>query len=238
MSSDPPDGAPPIPEAIQFYGDVDGHVVQARDIHGGVHLHPRSHRVPIPSQLPATGALVDRDEALAALDTAYGTVPVAVVSGPPGVGKSAVAVHWARQARGDFPDGQLYTDLRAHSADEPAQPSEVLGQFIRALGIAPDRIPSELAERTALYRSLTAESRLVVVLDDALSAAQVRPLVPTSARSLAIVTSRFRLGGLLTGGAHGVPLDRLSAEAALDLLRQTLGDDRVAAEMTAATALT
>ncbi|WP_051752928.1 tetratricopeptide repeat protein [Streptosporangium amethystogenes] len=221
-------------------GTVLGPVVQARDVHGGIHLHQASIPLPKPTQLPAGSILVNRSEALALLDVigsgrgGTGVPNVAVVSGPAGIGKTAVALHWSHRERGGFPDGQLFADLRGHAADAPVQPVEVLGRFIRAFGIAPERIPGGLAERSALYQSLVSERRLVVVLDDALSAAQVSPLLPASANSVAIVTSRWRLAGLLVRGARGVQLDQLSADAALTLLQRIVGDDRVQREPDAA----
>ncbi|MBB6470745.1 tetratricopeptide repeat protein [Sphaerisporangium rubeum] len=165
------------------------------------------------------------------------TPRIAVVSGPAGIGKTAMALHWAHQARKEFPDGQLYANLRGHAADDPVEPAEVLGLFIRAFGMPPDRIPGGLAERAALYQSLVSDRRLIVVLDDALSAAQVIPLLPSSAGGVTIVTSRRRLAGLRSRGAVGVQLDRLSDESALELLSRTLGDDRVRREHEAALAL-
>ncbi|MEV8636041.1 tetratricopeptide repeat protein [Streptosporangium sp. NPDC051023] len=199
--------------------------------------------MPKPSQLPAGHLLVDRGEALASLDgirsghAGTGVAKVAVVSGPAGVGKTAVALHWAHRERGGFPDGQLYADLRGHDTDDPVRPVEILGRFIRAFGIAPERIPAGLAERSALYQSLVSERRLVIVLDDALSAAQVTPLLPASANSITIVTSRWRLAGLLMRGARGVRLEQLSTDAALQLLERTVGDERVRNEPDAAAEL-
>ncbi|MEU4829930.1 tetratricopeptide repeat protein [Streptosporangium sp. NPDC023615] len=224
----------------ELSGTVLGPAVQARDVHGGIHLHQASTPLPRPTQLPAGSALVDRVETLALLDAACsdrggtGVPRVAVVSGPAGIGKTAVALHWSHRERGAFPDGQLFADLRGHSADAPVQPAEVLGRFIRAFGIAPERIPGDLAERSALYQSLVNGRRLVVVLDDALSVAQVSPLLPASADGVAIVTSRSRLAGLLVRGARGVQLGRLSPAAALTLLERAVGDDRVRGEPEAA----
>ncbi|MFC0041777.1 ATP-binding protein [Actinomadura rayongensis] len=217
-------------QANEFTGDVTGSVVQARDVHGGLHVHPAATtRVP-PRQLPGVGMVVDRDDVLDALDDACADAACVVVSGPAGIGKTAVALRWAHDHARDFPDGQLYADLRGHAPVAPAPPSEVLGGFIRALGERPETIPDGLAERAALYRSLTAGRRLLVVLDDAHSAAQVTPLLPGAATGAAVVTSRWRLGGLMARGARAVQIGPLDPAAATKLLVSRLGADRVNAE--------
>jgi tetratricopeptide (TPR) repeat protein len=159
---------------------------------------------------------------------------VIVITGPPGIGKTVLAVTWGHAVREDFPDGALYEDLHGHAPDGPARPGDVLGRFVRALGVTPHQVPAELAELTAMYRSLTVDKQLLVVLDDALTAAQVYPLLPPSAGSVAVVTSRWRLGGLAAHGARFIQLDRLDSDAALELLSRTLGDGRALAEPHAA----
>ncbi|MEO3855937.1 tetratricopeptide repeat protein [Acrocarpospora sp. B8E8] len=224
-------------------GTVHGPAVQARNVTGGIHIHQTSIPLPTPRQLPPARLLIDRRETLAFLDrvntrrSASGSPVVVVVSGPAGVGKSTLSLTWAHRNHDHFPDGQLYADLRGHATDPPVEPAEVLGLFIRAFGIAPDRIPGGLAERAALYQSLVNGRRIVVVLDDAISAAQVRPLLPASGNGMVLVTSRWRLAGLVVGGARGLQVERLGVDAALDLLRHTLGDDRVGDELDAATEL-
>jgi len=157
-----------------------------------------------------------------------------VITGPPGIGKSALAVHWSHTIRAEFTDGVLYEDLHGHAPDGPASPREVLGRFVRALGVDPKQVPTELAELTAIFRSLMADKRILVVLDDALTAAQVEPMLPPSATSVAVVTSRWRLGGLAMRGARIIQLSGLETEAAVELLTSTLGDDRARAEPRAA----
>jgi tetratricopeptide (TPR) repeat protein len=217
----------------ELSGSVYGPSVQARDVHGGIHVHQPETRLPTPSQLPAPGLLVDRKRDLGALEEARSgrlQSGVVLVSGPAGVGKTTLALHWAHAVREHFPDGHLFADMRGHAPGAPASTADVLGQFVRSFGVAPERVPERLAERAALFRSLTADRRIVVVLDDAISAAQVRPVLAASPGSVTVVTSRWRLAGLLAGGARGIQLDRLDMDAALELLTYTLGEDRTTAD--------
>ncbi|WP_433337506.1 ATP-binding protein [Spirillospora sp. CA-294931] len=203
-------------------------MVQARDVTGGIHIHTGAS-VASPRQLPEAVRLVNRADELEVLDRlggggGSGTI---VVSGPPGIGKSAMALRWAHDKADSFTDGQLYADLQGHAAAPPALPGEVLAGFIRGLGVPSERIPAALEERAALYRTLSADRRLLVVLDDAYSAAQVAPLLPGAAGSVAVVTSRWRLAGLVARGAHGLQLEPLDSAAALDLLGGMLGLERL-----------
>jgi tetratricopeptide (TPR) repeat protein len=159
---------------------------------------------------------------------------VIVLTGSPGVGKTALAIAWGHSVRADFPDGALFADLHGHAPDVPASTSEVLGRFLRALGVDPRQVPPDLAEVTALYRSLMIDKQMLVILDDALTAAQVSPLLPSSPESVTVVTSRWRLGGLAARGARVIQLEGLDADAALELLIQTIGDDRARVEPHAA----
>jgi hypothetical protein len=204
-------------------------VVQARDIYGGIYIHYNEPIVPTPRQLPPPVELSGRSRDMAALDRVSAGRTV-VISGPPGIGKTALAVRWGHARTEHYPDGQLFADLHGHAADGPAMPSEILGRFLRALGIRPQSVPAELAELTALYRSVTSDRRVFVVLDDAVSAAQVRPLLPASPHGLAVITSRWRLASLVAEGARNIQLGRLEPSAAFDLLSHALGDERVAAE--------
>lgn len=224
---------PPPGSRHGISGVVHGPVVQARDIYGDVHLHQHASRLPPPSQLPPPVRLVGRELVLAAMQEARASRLI-VITGPPGIGKTALAVNWGHGVREDFPDGALYEDLHGHAPDGPARPGDVLGRFLRALGVAPHQVPGELAELTATYRSFMAGKRLLVVLDDALTAAQAYPLLPPSAGSVAVVTSRWRLGGLAARGGRFIQLDGLESDAALELLRGTLGDDRALADPHAA----
>lgn len=210
-------------------------VVQAGQIHGDVHVHaavPRQRTVPR-QLLPPPRHFASRRRELAALDDALGdtgrSAPVVLLRGPGGVGKTALALHWFAGRAERFPDGQLYAKL-TEAGGEPTAPDDVLGQFLRALGVRPRQVPVGLAERMTLYRSLTADRSLGVLLDDAVSAAQVRVLLVGSATSAVLVTSRRPLVGLLAAGTHVVEVEPLSHDSAMELLESRLGVDRVAAE--------
>ncbi|WP_128375100.1 AfsR/SARP family transcriptional regulator [Streptomyces cavernae] len=156
---------------------------------------------------------------------------VSALAGIGGVGKTTLAVHVAHQARGAFPDGQLYVDLQGAGA-RAAEPETVLGAFLRALGTADSAIPDSLEERAALYRSVLDGRRVLVLLDNARDAAQVRPLLPGTEGCAALVTSRVRMVDL--AGAHLVDLDVMSPEEALQLFTRIVGEERVSAERKAA----
>ena len=230
MTTDPGGAEPPRGHVNELSG-VTGPAVQARDISGGVHFHGAAgHTVPVPRQLPTAGLLVNRGEALAALGDGPPRDGTVVVSGPAGIGKTALALRWAHDSIAHFPDGQLFIDLQGYSAAGPVLPSDALGRFLRALGVPDAAVPADLAERAALFRSLAAGRRLLVVLDDAYSAAQVGPLLPGTPGSLAVVTSRWRLAGLVARGARVVHLGPLHRDAAVDLLAAALGRERVDVE--------
>ncbi|OKJ99592.1 regulator [Streptomyces sp. CB03234] len=190
-----------------------------------------------PAQLPATVADFTGRAAFVAelgdrLATAEGSVmAVSALAGIGGVGKTTLAVHVAHAARPRFPDGQLYVDLQGAGA-RAAEPETVLGAFLRALGTHDSAIPDTLDERAALYRSTLAGRRVLVLLDNARDAAQVRPLLPGTEGCAALVTSRVRMVDL--AGAHLVDLDVMSPEEALQLFTKIVGAERVQAEREAA----
>lgn len=198
----------------------------------------------IPRQLPAaTRHFVGRERELRELDDLTSdAAPAAVVgaiAGPPGIGKTALAVHWGQRAAERFPDGQLYVDLCGfHSTGRPVTPGEALRKLLDALGVPAARIPTDQAAQAGLYRSVVADRRMLVVLDNARDAEQVRALLPGGHRCVVLVTSRTRLTGLVAGhGAHAITLDLLSDSDSSELLGRYLGRDRVDAEPAAATAL-
>ncbi|MBO0848690.1 MAG: winged helix-turn-helix domain-containing protein [Pseudonocardia sp.] len=186
----------------------------------------------VPAQLPRdVRGFAGRPGLLAALDrltTEEGGA--CVISGPAGVGKTALAVHWAHGARDRFPDGQLHVDLRGYDPDEePVQPAAALGGFLRSLGVTPRQLPPTVDEQVALYRSLLAGRRTLVLLDNARDVGQVEPLLPPS--GAVVVTSRNRLSALTARwGAHAVSVRALAQDEALPLLEAALGVDRIAAE--------
>ena len=201
----------------------------------------------VPRQLPAaTAHFAGRAGELAALArslddaAAAGAVGIAAISGTAGVGKTALAVHWAHQVASRFPDGQLYVNLRGFDpSDEPLTPAEAARGFIDALAVPPERIPASLDAQIGLYRSLLAGRRMLIVLDNARDAAHVRPLLPGTAGCLVVVTSRRRLTSLAAAeGAYLVTLDVLTDAEAGKMLARRLGATRVADEPEAARELT
>jgi DNA-binding SARP family transcriptional activator len=158
---------------------------------------------------------------------ANGAVPVAVVAGTPGLGKTALAIHAAHRLRPDFPDGQLYASLRGGSED-PVPPDEVLARFLRDLGVDGARVPVDAEERAGMYRTRLAERQMLIVLDDARDAAQVRPLLPGTGSCAVIVSSRHRLSDLV--GSRLIDLDLLDDNEAAELFTRIIGADRAEAE--------
>ena len=200
---------------------------------------------PVPAQLPlAVPGFTGRAAELARLDAllppgdrAGATSPAApvavtVISGTPGVGKTALAVHWAHRITHRFPDGQLHADLRGYGpAGTAVSPSEALHGFLLALGVPPERIPADLDARTALYRTRLAGRQILIVLDNARDPAQLRPLLPGTPGCLAVITSRQQLTPLVvTEDARPLALDLMTHAEARDLLAARLGRQRASAE--------
>jgi tetratricopeptide (TPR) repeat protein len=159
-------------------------------------------------------------------------VAISAVCGMAGVGKTALAVYWAHRVADRFPDGQMYVNLRGYDpGGQPADAGEVVRGFLLSLGVAPERIPASLDGQAALYRSVLADRRMLIVADNARNAAQVRPLLPGAPGNVVLVTSRSNLGGLAAAeGARILGLDVLTEADAAGLLSARLGPDRVAAE--------
>jgi DNA-binding SARP family transcriptional activator/tetratricopeptide (TPR) repeat protein len=196
----------------------------------------------VPRQLPPAVAHFAgrRGELMRLTALLAGTHPVAVISaisGTAGVGKTALAVRWAHQVAGSFPDGQLYVNLRGYDPGAPVPAADALAGFLRALGVPGQDIPAGLDERAARYRSLLAGRRVLVVLDNARDAGQVRPLLPGAPGCLVVVTSRDALAGLIArDGAERVDLDLLPLADAVTLLRSLIGS-RAGADPSATAAL-
>ncbi|WP_052706154.1 AfsR/SARP family transcriptional regulator [Streptomyces rubellomurinus] len=193
----------------------------------------------VPAQLPSdVAAFTGHEDELSFLDRlldgrdGHDAVPVGLLTGLGGVGKTALAVHCAHRVAARFPDGQLFADLRGyHQSDQPAAPGVVLERFLLALGVPAERIPADLADRGALFRSVLGGRRVLVVLDNARSFAQVRQLLPGSGRCGVLITSRAPMGGL--AGDYDfvhLPLDTLRPDEAVTLLDRVVGDGRIAAE--------
>lgn len=194
----------------------------------------------VPAQLPADvhgfrGRTVQLGEldALLRRGEADTGARIVVLSGTAGVGKTALAVRWAQRARAEFPDGQLYVDLRGYGTVRPVEPGDALSGFLRALGVDGADIPAEPGERAAKFRTVLNGRRMVLLLDNAGSVGQVRPLLPGSPSCLVLVTSRDALPGLVArDGARRVLVDLLTDTEARDLLRTLVGrrvDDEQAA---------
>ena len=199
------------------------------------------HKLPVPAQLPHSmpgfsgrRAQIDQLNELLPSDghDAGGTIVVTAIAGTAGVGKTALAVHWAHQIRDRFPDGQLYVNLRGFDpAGSAMEPTEAIRAFLDAFAVPPDRIPPDLDAQAALYRTLLADRRVLIVLDNARDSSQVRPLLPGTPLSLVVVTSRNQLLSLVaTDGAQPIVVDLLSPGEARRLLVHRLGRQRIAAE--------
>jgi len=214
-------------------------VLQAHTITGGVHHHhhPAVPGRPVPRQLPAVpsrfvGRVAELDQLTAALAPLAGVLVVSAIGGVGGIGKTWLALAWAHRQVERFPDGQLFVDLHGFSpAGDVLDPAVAVRGFLDALEVDPDRIPADLDSQAALYRSLVAGRRMLIVLDNAATSDQAAPLLPGSPSCTVLVTGRHRLASLIDRhGARHLPLGILSPEEARGLLASRLGADRVAAE--------
>jgi tetratricopeptide (TPR) repeat protein len=220
-------------------GTNEGVLIQVRDIHGDVTIKAPERKAALPRQLPvAIRKFVGRRDELAGLTAVLdeaastGVVVVSAINGSAGVGKTALALYWAHQAENRFPDGQLYVNLAGFDpSSEPMDPAVAVRGFLDALDIPPSRIPASLDAQAALYRSLVADRRMLVLLDNCRDSAQVRPLLPGGSSCMVIITSRDRLESLAVHeGARRLMLGLLTVEEARTLLEARLGADRVSAE--------
>lgn len=219
-----------------FYGaHVDGDVVA-----GNKYVYTAAPP-PAPAQLP--GDISDFVGRAAALDLLYGALReprpramvITAIQGMAGVGKTALAVHWAHLVRDRFPDAQLFLDMHGHSARGQMTVREAFGRLLRALGVPGELVPDDEEEQASLYRTRLAGRRVLIVLDNVANSDQVRPLLPGHGDCLVVVTSRNQLPGLVAlDGARTLDLDVLPQAEALDLVRTVLGADRVTAESDAA----
>jgi len=206
--------------------------------------HRMSPVVP-PAQLPAklpsfTGRLDELARFRGLLPgSSASAVVIGVIGGMAGVGKTALAVHWAHQVADRFPDGQLYVDLRGfHPSGTVMSPAEAIRSFLGALGVPAQRVPAGLDAQAALYRSLLARRRVLIVLDNARDTEHVRALLPGAPGCLVVVTSRHQLYGLVAAeGAYSLTLDVLGEDDALRFLSDRLGPDRIARDPDAARAI-
>ncbi|MFD4656096.1 BTAD domain-containing putative transcriptional regulator [Kitasatospora sp. NPDC058444] len=217
--TEPPKAPSPGPRPAQLPRDLPSFVGRE------AHLRAMDHHLTGPggSDTPGGSDAADSPDAPA-------PAAVTVITGIAGGGKSALAVRWSQRARDRFPDGQLFADLHGWSAAGPQEPHAVLAAFLRALGVPAEDVPGRPDEAAALYRSTLARRRVLIVLDNALDAEQVRPLLPGSGGCAVVVTSRDRLTGLVVReGAHRIELADFSPAEGRALVHRVLGSERVAA---------
>jgi tetratricopeptide (TPR) repeat protein len=224
-----------------------GNIVQSGSVHGDINFYTATSRtLAVPRQLPlAVRHFVNRaveQDALTALliaEKTEGVVLISAIDGPAGVGKSTLAVNWAHRMRDRFPHGELYINLRGFDpAADPMPPDVALTTFLVALDVPAERIPADVDAQAALFRSLLYGRRMLLLLDNARSTEQVRPLLPASPACLVLVTSRNRLDDLvIREGATRMTLEMLAPSEARDMLSRYIGSERVAAEPEAVTEL-
>ncbi|MFE2847170.1 ATP-binding protein [Streptomyces scopuliridis] len=216
----------------RFDGSASAHtVVQAGEVSGGVHFH---HQVPLPAPVIVPHQLrssvrhfVNRSEERTRLSSLVAdrndephAVRVAAITGTAGVGKTSLALHWAHSIRPHFPGGELYANLRGYTAGSPATPQEILGRFLEDLGVPATHVPAEPERRETMFRSLLAERRMLLVLDNAADSSQIRPLLPATSGCLVVVTSRDDLSGLVRQeGALRLDVTTFPTTDAVELLR-------------------
>ncbi|WP_077061738.1 tetratricopeptide repeat protein [Streptomyces sp. MP131-18] len=212
-----------------------GNVVQTGQVSGGVHFHASAFAPGVrPAQLPSPVAgFVNRVAELRSLDTlaeaesgahrSAAAMRIIAVVGTAGAGKTSLAVSWAHRIKDRFPDGQLYVNLHGYDPVPPVAAGEVLGRFLRALDVPVEQIPVGEEPRAELFRSVTAGRRVLLLLDNAATAASIRPLLPGSAHCLVAVTSRTRMSGLVAReGAHRVSVETLSQDESIRLMRTVM----------------
>ncbi|MEV0031519.1 BTAD domain-containing putative transcriptional regulator [Nocardia sp. NPDC050793] len=219
-------GVDPVREVTEAYLAVLSESDDTLDA-GQANVRPRLPPAQLPADLPG---FVGREHHLAHLDAVlahkHDSTPIVAIHGLGGVGKSALAVHWAHRMADRFPDGHLYADIAGND------PADVLHAFLIALGISPLMMPTELSERAGLYRSIVCDKRLLIVLDNVAHPYQVRSLLPGSAGCFVVVTSRYQMRGLVAAeGATPLPLDVLSMDEARTLLHRRIGSGRLLGEL-------
>lgn len=191
----------------------------------------------LPRDVPDFTGRTSEMQQLDILAWAHDTSPaivVTAVAGTAGVGKTALAVHWAHRSADRFPDGQLYLDLRGYDPGQPAAPVDALAALLRALDVPPERVPVDVNEAAALFRSLLADRRMLILLDNARSATQVRPLLPASPTCLTVITSRDALNGLVArDGARRLDLDVMTTDESVALIARITGQRRPAEDQPA-----